>query len=267
MTGGGRSKKIKLHMVAARAAVVRGLVKNFAFGRSNPLKISPKIPLLRGSRTRRKPKGASSFFVALMSDNPGQPRLGKHGGPRTKGQRSAKIMPSGGRRDYILARLERDGRHDLASAIREGRVSALTIAVELGWTKRPEALGTGSSNAARRRHFQLKTLAGDGLDSNQMQEFWLGPSHNGSYFGSREELEQAWEANRDEVMRLFANNGRRPQAWWCLDAPSLNLKYPGYDREQSYLFEAGACFPRQNVLSSCASGGGNSSRPRRPILR
>jgi hypothetical protein len=73
-----------------------------------------------------------------------------------------------------------------------------------------------------------------------MQELWLGPSHNGSYFGSREELEQAWEANRDEVMRLFANNGRRPMAWWHLgDAEALGLRWPGCSNERSYLYEHG----------------------------
>jgi hypothetical protein len=104
-----------------------------------------------------------------MPDDLGQPKLGKHGGPRTKGQRSAVVMPSGGRRDYILARLERDGRHDLVEAIREGHVSALTVAVELGWTKRPEPLGTGSNNAAKRRRHQLQTMTG-GLSSDQMME-------------------------------------------------------------------------------------------------
>jgi hypothetical protein len=174
-----------------------------------------------------------------MSDDLDRPPLGKPGGPRTKGQRSADTRPTGLRRDYILARLERDGHKDLVEAICKGRVSAYTVAVELGWTKRPEPIGTGSTNAARRRQHQLKAFASGGLTSGQIQELWLGPSHNGSYFGSREELEQAWEQNRNEVMRLFANNGRRPRAWWCFDAPSLNLKYPGYDREQSYLFEAG----------------------------
>jgi len=72
-----------------------------------------------------------------MPDDPAQPRLGKHGGPRTKGQRNPETRPTGVRRDYILRRLERDGRHDLAEAIREGRVSAYTIACELGWTRRP----------------------------------------------------------------------------------------------------------------------------------
>src|SRR5262249_62289047 len=110
-----------------------------------------------------------------MPDDLGQPRLGKHGGPRTKGQRSAEVMPSGGRRDYILARLERDGRHDLAAAIRENRVSALTIAVQLGWTKRPETLGLGSGNAAKRRQHQLRALSGEGLSPSQAQELWLGP--------------------------------------------------------------------------------------------
>ena|SRR5215471_1739778 len=41
------------------------------------------------------------------------------------------------------------------------------------------------------------------------------------------------------MMRLWATNGRRPMAWWCFDAPGLGLKWPGRDREQSYLFEAG----------------------------
>jgi len=42
-------------------------------------------------------------------------------------------------------------------------------------------------------------------------------------------------------MRLWATNGRRPQAWWFLgDAASLGLTWPGYDRQQSYLFEHNA---------------------------
>src|SRR5215831_10023486 len=109
-----------------------------------------------------------------MPDDLGQPRLGPHGGPRTKGVRNPKILPSGGRRDYILARLERDGRHDLAAAIREERVSALTIAVQMGWTKRPESLGLGSGNAAKRREHQLRALSGEGLSPGQMMELWLG---------------------------------------------------------------------------------------------
>jgi hypothetical protein len=79
-----------------------------------------------------------------------------------------------------------------------------------------------------------------GLTYDELQELWLGPTHTGSCFGSREELEQAWEQNQDLVMRLWGRHARKPQAWWCFHAPQLGLRWPGYDREQSYLFEAGA---------------------------
>jgi hypothetical protein len=110
-----------------------------------------------------------------MSDNPVPPRLGKHGGPRTRGQQTADKRLSGVRRGYVLARLERDGRQDLADAIRAGRVSAYTVAVELGWTERPQPIGTGSVNAAKRRQHQLRRLpglsnAGDRLSSEQTME-------------------------------------------------------------------------------------------------
>jgi hypothetical protein len=176
-----------------------------------------------------------------MSDDVVLPPLGPHGGPRTKGVRNPKILPSGGRRDYILARLERDGRHDLAEAIREGRVSALTIAVEMGWTKRPETLGLGSGNAAKRRQHQLRALTGD-KRLRAYQELWLGPGNDGSIYNSPEELRASWEENRPEVMRIWATNGKRPMAWWYFDAPGLGLKWPGYDRQQSYLYD-------HNVLS------------------
>ena len=176
-----------------------------------------------------------------MSDDPAQPKLGPHGGPRTKGVRSPKIMPSGSRRDYILARLERDGRHDLAEAIREGRASAYSIAVELGWTKRAEPVSVSSSglNAAKRRQHQLRALTGEGLSPGQMMELKFGPGAQGSLFSSSEELRHAWEASRDEIMH-GSSGGHRAQAWWCFDAPSLGLTWPGYFNEQSYLFDHNA---------------------------
>jgi hypothetical protein len=175
-----------------------------------------------------------------MSDDFGQTaRLGKHGGSRIKGEQNADRRLSGVRRSYILARLERDNRHDLAAAIRDGRLSAYTVAVELGWTKRPEVLGTGSTNAARRRRHQL-AIADGALSPDQLQELWLGPSSAGSTFDSPEHVREAWAENRDQVMQLWAKNGRRPQSWWVFDAPALGLAWPGYERQQSYLFEAGA---------------------------
>jgi hypothetical protein len=172
-----------------------------------------------------------------MSDDLGQPRLGKHGGPRTKGQRNPETMPTGVRRDYILRRLERDGRHDLAEAIREGRVSAYTIAVELGWTKRAEPV-SGNLNAAKRRRFQLRAVTGEGLDAGRMLELWLGPNPSqGSLFNSREELEQAWQEHGAEIMARWGSHGRRPQIWWELAAG--DLEHPGYSRERSTLWRAG----------------------------
>jgi hypothetical protein len=194
---------------------------------------------LPGSKVSGKPD-ASSILVAFMPDDPVQPRLGKHGGPRIKGQRTAEVMPSGSRRDYILARLERDGRHDLAAAIREDRVSAYSIAVELGWTKRAEPAGISSSgvNAAKRRQHQLWAVTGEGLSSGQMMELWLGTNPSaGSLFNSREELEQAWTEHRDELMARWGSHGRRPMIWWELAAG--DLKYPGYAHERSFLWRAG----------------------------
>jgi hypothetical protein len=128
----------------------------------------------------------------------------------------------------------------LAEAIRDRRVSAYAVAVELGWVQRPPNLGNGSDNAARRRRIQLsRTVADDGIDSSRVQELWLGPSHDGTFFSSPDELRATWEQNKSEVMRLFAHNGHRPQGWWEFEAPALGLTWPGYFREQSCLYDAG----------------------------
>jgi len=189
-----------------------------------------------------------------MSDDLGQPRLGKHGGPRKRGERNPETMPTGVRRDYIVRRLQRDGHDDLAQAILAGHVSAYSIAVQLGWTTRAEPIGTDSINASKRRQYRLRTLmnggalprtgAGDidscGLTYSELQELWLGPC-NGSVFDTPEQLRDAWVRGRAVAMRLWATNGRRPQAWWFLgDAASLGLQWPGYHRQQSYLFEHNA---------------------------
>ena len=186
-----------------------------------------------------------------MSDDLGQPRLGKHGGPRKRGERNPETMPTGVRRDYIVRRLQRDGHDDLAQAILAGHVSGYSIAVQLGWTTRAEPIGTGSINASKRRQYRLRTLmnggalprtgAGDidscGLTYSELQELWLGPC-NGSVFDTPEQLRDAWVRGRDVVMRLWGSGGRRPQAWWCFDAPGLGLTWPGYDRERSTLWRA-----------------------------
>src|SRR5262245_1465367 len=87
-----------------------------------------------------------------------------------------------------------------------------------------------------------------GLTFSELQEMWLGPDPGGSVFNSTEELRAAWDRGREVVMRLWATDGRRPMAWWFLgDAASLGLTWPGYFREQSYLFEHNALSEAERV--------------------
>jgi hypothetical protein len=79
-----------------------------------------------------------------------------------------------------------------------------------------------------------------GLSFSELQELWLGVGPNGSLFHDEAELRAAWERGRVVCMRIWGSGGRRPQAWWYLEAPALDLKWPTYDREQSYLFEHNA---------------------------
>jgi hypothetical protein len=81
-----------------------------------------------------------------------------------------------------------------------------------------------------------------GLTYSELQELWLGPSHDGSCFNSREELVAAWSRGRSLVMRLWGSHGRRPQAWWEFDT---DLKYPGYFRERSVLWRTPGVLSQQ----------------------
>src|SRR5262249_57922757 len=75
-----------------------------------------------------------------------------------------------------------------------------------------------------------------GLTYSELQELWLGPSHDGSLFGSREELRAAWEKNRDLMMRLWGRGGRRPAAYYEFEWSGVR---PAYDLERSTLWRAG----------------------------
>jgi hypothetical protein len=73
------------------------------------------------------------------------------------------------------------------------------------------------------------------LSWTQEMELWLGPSHRGSAFRSREELHQAWLTHRDRLMTAWAKHGKRPAGWWEFEAP---FPRPS-GHEQSKLYEAG----------------------------
>jgi hypothetical protein len=49
------------------------------------------------------------------------------------------------------------------------------------------------------------------------------------------EHRDAWARNRDRILASH-RHGRRPMAWWRFEAP---IKFPGYEHQQSALFEAG----------------------------
>jgi hypothetical protein len=144
--------------------------------------------------------------------------------------------PHGTSKAYILDRLRREGRSDFINAIEAGQISALTAAVELGWTHRPPVLGVHTGRAQRRDH-ALRVIADGGPVLSQMQELWLGPGPCGSLFNSREELQAAWERHRAVVMQRWGSHGRRPAAFYEFewDGPR-----PRYAVERSTLWRSGA---------------------------
>jgi hypothetical protein len=83
------------------------------------------------------------------------------------------------------------------------------------------------------------------IDPNEVMELWLGPSHNGSLFRDREELQRAWELARDYMLKTFGQPGRRPRAFYAFewDGPP-----PPYDRERSTLWRAGALDPAEKAV-------------------
>ena len=54
-------------------------------------------------------------------------------------------------------------------------------------------------------------------------------------FDDEEAQREAWIRNRERILAGY-RHGRRPMAWWTFEAP---IPFPGYERQQSVLFEAG----------------------------
>jgi hypothetical protein len=107
----------------------------------------------------RKPN-SSKLIRRQMPDDFAQPKLGRWGGPRVRGQQVYNVnlkSKGGNRRAYILARLARD-RPDLAARVESGEMSAHAVAVELGWAKRPPGVRTVS--LPRRAVVEIKSLIG-----------------------------------------------------------------------------------------------------------
>lgn len=147
--------------------------------------------------------------------------------PRTNGRNL------GTGRAYLLDRLAREGHTEWLKRIEAGEVSAFSVAVHLGWAKRPPTkYGEHSNQAKRRRRLLSRDTE---LTHGQEMELWLGPSHRGSVFRSSEEAETAWLMHRERLMAAWAKHGRRPAGWWAFEAPFAR---PDHDVERSALWEA-----------------------------
>ena len=73
------------------------------------------------------------------------------------------------------------------------------------------------------------------LTHTQSMVLRYGPDPRWDAFHSEEEHRDAWARNRDRLLAAYRHD-RRPMAWWRFEAP---FPFPGYEREQSTLFDAG----------------------------
>src|SRR5262245_35176386 len=65
---------------------------------------------------------------------------------------------------------------------------------------------------------------------------WSGEDPHRPAFHDEDEAREAWFCHRDRLLAVLGKHGRRPMAWWHFEA---GFPWPGRDREQSVLFEAG----------------------------
>ena len=71
----------------------------------------------------------------------------------------------------------------------------------------------------------------------QEMEIWFGVMKGKtSAFANDDERKRIYFEQRDKWLRFWANNGRRPMAYWRYESP---IPYPGFDRERSTLYTAG----------------------------
>jgi hypothetical protein len=168
--------------------------------------------------------GAKSGRFNIHVESPARHGRGPSGNPPRQ---------HGHSRAYILDRLRRENQTDLAAAVERGEVSAFSVAVSLGWTKRPPTLAAVTHQARKRRH-RFQAIDGD-LSAGQKMELIYGPNPaQGSLFNSREELVQAWAACRDELLER-ANAGRKPAGYYEFEWEGPR---PPYATERSILWRA-----------------------------
>jgi hypothetical protein len=161
-------------------------------------------------------------------------------------------MSGGTSVSFLKKRLADLGRHDLLTAVENGRISAYTAAEAADLVVRRPVAGGGSTNAAKRRAGVLCALRREGvfdvpsgeLGPAELMELQLGPGQMGSRFRTREELHRAWLAGRDELLQR-ARIARRPQAYYEFEWP--HGPRPRYDVERSTLWKLGVLSAQERV--------------------
>jgi hypothetical protein len=63
-------------------------------------------------------------------------------------------------REYLLARLAREGHVDWLAAIAAGRLTPYAAACELGWIRRRATIAGEGSHQSKRRRFAIRALIG-----------------------------------------------------------------------------------------------------------
>jgi hypothetical protein len=97
-----------------------------------------------------------------MADDRDPPQLGPHGGRRTKAAQGSnpeirRLKPGTGR-EYLLARLQRDGHRELLAAIAAGTLTPHAAAIAVGYIRaRPlsETAPPGAANRRQRTDFEI----------------------------------------------------------------------------------------------------------------
>jgi hypothetical protein len=87
-----------------------------------------------------------------------------------------------------------------------------------------------------------------------------GPDPRWDAFDTEEEAGAAWAQHRERILEHYP--GRRPMGWWHFEAG--DLRYPGYDRERSTLYETGLLGEAERA--ELVGGGSNLSGRRRPTF-
>jgi hypothetical protein len=165
---------------------------------------------------------------------PGRPKKGEE-----KGDAITSIKRGSTGRDYILARLDRDGHAELAANVRAFKMSASSAAVAAGFRKTSPPI----------------------LPSyNEEMDLWLGFQGKSAY-PTDEARRAGWFRHREYIMTQHARDGFRPIGWWHYESP---IELPrGGENQAAALYEGDLLDPgeRERLVASWRRDFDDAQRP------